>query len=535
MAGATPSLVEKVDSLASAIGADQLRQDKLINKLLPADAASLHGQALNIYAGTTVKFTGYLSNDAAAAYKAGSGAGTQVPYIINDAIFTLETPSTANAINAGDQGALNLKINGTQVDTFDLAARYNPANEAAQTWTPANSAGGKITVTSVALYNAVWQKLNARINISSSDLRRGFNTITLTHTSSGGLNQISQDFEVFYDTAATTPIVAVPVVSAGTATNAKWLSGIKHLGLNDQVAVSVVGSNLFDNTYVLDPITLSGLAGVPAVTVAPTDSAVSGLSSPPKTGEVMTVTNRVLLLNSASQASINARVTAQPRDPFGYGTAQQSGAQNLMINTFGVTATATAEYFDDETYRLPLTWAAQDTAAAGAALTGNWNSQTALANGNAQQAVASANDNGLTYPSINYASGYVPTQSANYSGRTGDQKYMRAFQTSGAKSSIVLTLGGLAGGINQVGSGDVNVEVKLPGQTGWLDAAKPYNGIAATADGDGCLFGSITYGSGAVLNLTFGTKSSFGSANRILVRLTLRNTNRVITSLLTNW
>jgi hypothetical protein len=203
-----------------------------------------------------------------------------------------------------------------------------------------------------------------------------------------------------------------------------------------------------------------------------------------------------------------------------------------MVNTFGVTSTAANEYFDDENYRLPLNWSGTDTVSS---LTGNWNSQAALANGNAQQGPVATNENGLHCAAADYSSGRLPQQAVNYSGRTGAQRYMRGLQTTAPKSSIQLVLAGLAGGISPVGSGDVNVEVRLPGQTGWLDAAKPYNGIGAANDGDGCLVGSVTYSGSATLNLTFGTKTSYNSNNRLLVRLTLNNSTRVITAMTSNW
>ena len=502
-------LIQKVDDLAGVIGADQLRQDKILNKLLPPDAESLQGKILGIYASSTAKITGYLSSDATAAYKNGNGAGTQVAYIIKDATFSLETPNAASAVNAGDQGVIELHINGAMVDSFDLGAVYNPANESGnQTWTPANSTGGKITITSVGVYNAVWQKVNCRVNIVPSDLRKGYNTLTLKHTGSG-LNQASADFEVFNDTATNSPTVSLPTLAVQTKVS-KWLSGVEYIGLNSVVKVGAVGTNLADNTYTLDPLTLTALSGAPTTVIAPTDSSVTGLSNPPVVGETMIATDKLVTLSVANQCSADARVTVTPKRPSGSGTAQQSASQNLAVNTFGNRSTDTIEYFDDEQYRLPI--AGWNDESSTANKTGNWDSAAALPSGEAQLGIVSSNENGFV--------------------TTG--KHKRYYLSgSTAKSSLQLVIAGSIGTLGQVGTGDTNVEIKLPGQTGWMDAIRPYSGnpSALTTDGAGCM-ASVN---GGTVNATFGTFSNFSSNYRCLVRITSRTANSKPTQVTSNW
>ena len=501
-------LVQKVDDLADVIGSDQLRQDKIIEKLLPPDAESLQGKVLGIYAASTAKITGYLSSDATASYKAGDAAGNQVAYIIKDATFSLEVPDATSAVNAGDKGVIELHINGAMVDSFNLGAAYVAANETAQTWTPANSSNGKITITSVALYNDFWQKVNIRLNILPADLRKGYSTITLKHTGIGG-DQVSADFEVFNDVATNAPTVSLPTLAVQTKVS-KWLSGFEYIGLNSVVKVGAVGTSLADNTYTLDPLTLTALSGAPTTVIAPTDSAVTGLSNPPVVGETMTVTDKLVTLSVTNQCSADARVTITPKRPSGSGTAQQSASQNLAVNTFGNRSTDTIEYFDDEQYRLPIVgWNDESTAQA---KTGNWDSTAALPVGEARLGIVSANENGMIT-----AGGF---KRRFYSGST-------------AKSSIQITIAGTTGTFGTVGTGDYNVEIKLPGQTGWMDAIRPYGGnpAALTADGAGCM-ASV---SGGVINATFGTFSNFGSAYCCSVRVTSRNGVPKPTQITANW
>ena len=106
---------------------------------------------------------------------------------------------------------------------------------------------------------------------------------------------------------------------------------------------------------------------------------------------------------------------------------------------------------------------------------------------------------------------------------------MRCFLSSVSKTSVALQLDGVTAGIGALGTSDINVEIKLPSQTGWLDAAKAYSpGVGVSADGSGCLNGAITYGANATINITFGGKATYDSSNRMYVRITLRNSNRVI-------
>lgn len=501
-------------------------------ELLPPDAESLHNKVLGM-AGTTLR-TGYLSADALAAYEASKGAGVQVDYIINDPTFTLTTPNTETAVNQGDKGKFELFVNGIKTDEFDLATHFQAVNRSTeQTGLPANSPNGKITVTRIAKYAiSLYQKVNAYLTIATADLRIGYNEIMLKHTGTTGGDQIAASYKVFYDVGTVTPTVTGLDVELQTVTP-KWLSGVQYAGAGTTVLVDAVGNALVDNTYVADPITLSGLHGAPITAIAPADSSVTGLSNPPAIGETLSITNKVMVLNVVNQSTKDARITATPKDPHGTYPAAQSVSKKLLVNTFGTRSTATTEHFDDENYRLPTTWNSNDTATA---VTGQWDSSTVLPTGNAQQGIVADSENGLLYPAEDFTT-FTPENTANYTGRSGDAVYQRAFLTSSPKSSIQLLLYGVAAGIGKVGESDINVEVKFPGQTGWLDCAKPYDGSAGVnADGNGAMVGSISYSGGnATLNATFGGKSSYDANNRVLVRIRLRNASRTIKQIGTNW
>ena len=507
------------------------------NELIPAHASSLQGLSLDVYNNTTTLYTGYLSQDGGATYESGYGAGSSVSYVIKDADFILSTPTPATAINYGDKGVLRLVINNTEVDSVNIGSLFNSANKyGSQTYTPLTTPNGKITVVSVDKYNGYSgnQKVVVRMNLTMNDFVKGYNYITLKHTdlpNSG--TQVSSNFKVFFDTSLNNPVLNSVVLSVGSNNNPKYLSGVKYLSTNDYINLSASGSYVFDNTYVQNVVSFSGLSGVANGTVAYNDSSLVGVTNPPTVGNPFNLTNKQLQLTVANKCTNAPLVSMTPADPFGTYAVKQNAATKMLISTFGQTSTATQEYFDNETYRLPLT---TDLTNKNVTVTNQWDSTIPLVNGNAQQYIITDNDHGLVYPNTDFTQ-YVPVNVANYTSFSGNQQYLRAFVSPVSKTNITLTLVGVGAGIDVVGSGDVNVQIQLPTQTGLLDCAKPYSSIAGVVnDGSGALSGSITYSGGnATINVTFGGKATFDSNNLMFILITLKNSNRSIKAVNTNW
>jgi hypothetical protein len=236
----------------------------------------------------------------------------------------------------------------------------------------------------------------------------------------------------------------------------------------------------------------------------------------------MTVTNKVITV-AASQRTTNGRVRATPADPYGSYSAVDSASANRLTDGYSTTSTALYEYFDDENRRLASDF---DFTSTSDTLTGDWTSSTGLSNGNAQ-----VYNGSLYYPTVNFSSGYLPTGSPDYSAFSGNQQYWRGIAegSSTPHSSGSLELGGLVNAdVGAVGAGAVNVEIKLPGQTGWLDLGKDYVQATFTgADGDGCRTGQ----SGDDWAWTCGTFSTADSGNRYYIRVTFRNSTKSITQI----
>ena len=496
--------------------------------LAPANAGTLEGQDLTIYSGTT-KYSGYLSYSTTSTYKAGDPAGSYVNYIVKDASFILQTPNTSSRINKGDEGELDFYINDSEVGTFDLAAAFDEGERAGvQSYPPSTSADGYVTVQDVRWYNSfpAWQKCVARMNVAQTDCREGYNKMHLVHDLS--TDQTSNDFDIYYDTdTGSNPSVNTPSFTENSAVT-KYLSGINFYTTGSTFDLSVVGSDCFDNVYVLNPITYANFSGIPNGNIPWNDPSVSGLSNPPAINETMTCSAKTLTISTQNLSTINTHITCTPHDPYGSYSSANSSTQNYLVDTYGTNSTVIYEYFNDENRRMPT--GSYDTVPT--QTTGLWTSSNVLSNGNSQVYLGR-----LYYPTVDFSSGYLPTQQtgSDYSGFTGDQIYYRCFIDDGTPhSNGILEFGNLVDAdIGESGSGNVNVFLKLPTQTGWMDLGKDYvQGEFTGADGDGIK----TAQSGDDWSWTCGTFSSVNSGYMYVLRIHLKNSTKYITQVReTDW
>lgn len=498
-----------------------------INEILlavaPQDASGMSGSALSP-SGVTM-YQGRLSADNV-NYKPGSPAGSAVSYIIIDTDFSLFSPNQSVCFNKADTGMLSLEVNGIVVDSFDLSAQFsNSERTGNQSYPPASSSGGSILVTFVGVYNSfpLWQRGNCSLHITDSLLRQGWNCVRLLHT--GGMTaQATAAFDIFWDKGTVTSTVSIPTV-VELMPSFKYLSGIKYYFRGSAFNLSLVASNVFDNTYhIVSPVAWDSTAGsIGSGTIDYDDLAVSGVNWPPKISDAsMIVTDKVISVPNSNVRSMDACVTAVSRKPWCLSNSAKSVSQNRMIDAFAITSNELNEYFDDEDRRLPI----GGYNSIPAVLQGQWNSQALLSSGNAQ-----VHNGMLIFPTINFSTGYLPNGTQpDYSSFSGDQRYCRAFIQGGyPHSSGKLQVNSLfQADVSPVGSGSVNIELKLPGQTGWLDLGKPFDsGTFTGADGDGC---QVTVAN-SDFSWTCGTFTTANSGWMYVLRVTMRDQSRQISQI----
>ena len=499
----------------------------VINGTVTEYTAPLSLEAGTLTLAGQTKYSGKLSAGNT-NYKGSEPAGTSVSNISNDGIFTLATPNTTTTFNNADLGTLKGYLNGTLFGSYNLAASFNETNRAStQTYTPATDASGMVRIDSVGIYGGIpsFQKGNATLISTSTTLRQGYNTIYAVRDLA--VDQTSGTYEVFYDNdAGASPSVNTPTVSELVPVF-KWLSGVKEYYRGSTFNGSVICSDCFDNVYnATSPLTYTWSSTViPSGNITETDGAVTGLSNPPAVGETMTVTNKAFTVSSANNRATNTRFLVTPRDPYNSYSSGTSASANRIVDAYATTSTALSEPFDDEKYRVATSSA--DTIRS--PIIDLWTGATALTNGNAQ-----IYNGSLIYPTTNFSTGYLPTGSPNYSTFSGRQQYQRVFQdTTTPHSSVNLTLGNLIeANVGQVGSGNVNVEIKLSTQTGWLDAGCSYNAATFTGANGDCIKTSY---SGAVWSLTFGSFTTANSGNQIEVKVSFLNSTNSITDMSVNW
>jgi len=317
--------------------------------------------------------------------------------------------------------------------------------------------------------------------------------------------------DIFYDSDGTRPAINSISVSENTINSNKYLSGVRFYSLNDIFDISLSSNNIYDNTYSQNQvfIDLHQFAADNQI-INNNSPGVTGPSSPPAIGDNFSYSSTFTISQSDKMAS-DAIVEAYGIDPIGSGPSTQSPSGNYLICTYGNKSTDLEELFLDENYRLPNS----NYNSIITNLTGQWNSANLLTNGNSQVWIGK-----LVYPDIDYTSGYHPSQTANYSSFSGDQVYLRAFKSTTPHTNIILELDGW--NVSEWPYNNIEIEIKLPTQTGWLRGDVAFNSADFTgADGDGCYVANRS--SGNQFYFTFGTFSTANSGYEIVIRIKYKN------------
>jgi len=549
--------------------------------LAPAQPLSMQGLSIDAataiaYANSSAKVAD-VSGHSLGYFKTGSPAGSAYSFITKTQVFTLTTHTTNDATTGfsdGDKGILALNINNAGTVTtssfnlftaFDETYRANSQGVSYSGTTgnaspPLKIVNSNLQIYSVGAFNGfpLWQKGVARIN--NITLSPGYNYFNFVHTV-GSSVRTSNLFELFYDNGAVNPTYpSTPALTVSSSANLNYLSGIKYLTTGDSLQLQATINNAFVNTYLQIPLTYTFTVGIPSSTGDLSTPSTINTSLPavgptgtnlvPNSTDSISI-NRTFNITTTNQQTVNQLATITYSNAYGTTFVSSSAAQNLLINTYNTHASSNKiEAFVDEAYRL----LPDINGASGAsalypndyvgippvipALSGNpgyWDSQAALTNGNAQAFNAR-----LVYPlgtSFNFSSGsYQPAQFSgrdysgfNNSNTHGGQVYYRAMYDPGIPHSLgTLTLGGLVLlDLTQLPSPNVKVEMKLPGVTGWLDFSKPSPGVPTGVTGEGCR----TSSSGSSFGWSVGTFSTATSGYMYILRITLFNTNRQISSL----
>ena len=475
--------------------------------------------------------TGYVSSGAPAGEytdnTSSTTAGTSVRFTDDNTMVI----SIAGGFYPADQGVLRIMQDGAVVGQLDLAAAWTAdgcsyeEEEADVGSNPGHTAGGGLDLftltnrrcmnTSVDGFPNFWPPYQMASMSATLTLAAGYTgQISVIHTLGGSQNYTYASF--FVDQTSQTLGAVAPSFSENTPVT-KYLSGVPYYTTNSTFDISITHSTeIFDRGYVTNPLTLN-LSQFNASSQTPTLTAL-GLTTPLAITDTIGTYNGSVTVGAGNFRDLDARGTATFRDVFGSATSSDSAAGTFRIDTYGTTATATQENFDDEEWRFSGTEDFTDTGIDNGDST--WNSTD-----NITTISGLVVYNGtLKYPTLDH-SGFLPA-GPDYTGQSGDFVYYRVFTATGAFTSGSITFSGWSNALSVVQGANVEVYLRYPNCSDygnsntnvWQDLSVDQT----TFGGNGCLGAGS---SGSAVAFSFGTTSSVSFGNRIIMKMVFKNSS----------
>ena len=465
-------------------------------------------------------------------------ANTSLTGVLNDQVTqgsgSPNPAYPADAFGNADQSVLQLFLNDNKIDEIDLTN-----TSAIDSTSGGSTSGFNVTATdNVSFPNGddlnifVYRTGTWRVN--SSDLNNGYNKIEIVHDTFSNSSVI--EFIVDDNTTATT--FGSSSINNESFSNIRYLSGIAYFR-SGTLDYSVTVSNMYRNTWYdgNDALTFNDNSGLIALE---TDSIPN--SNGDEAADV-TISNRTLNFNGNIR-SLNSSVTVETEAKRTVQSVQTGGGaqlSGLLIDDINSSSDADSlEDFNDETYRIPSGSYNVTTDVDNA----SWDSQESLIDGGSNYTDGlQVIDGKLVYPGSNssvpsdfqtsnitnapsFNDGGTKGSGRDYNTASGNRTYVRYFQqVSPTTANFVINISG--NNVNFVSTNttlsgnDVHLRIKLPSETGWMDAYKDFT-TGNTADGDGARNESL--GAGRALDtdwgLTVGTKNTANSDGYILVEIT---------------
>lgn len=476
--------------------------------------------------------TGYVSSGAPAGEytdnTSSTTAGTSVRFT-DDNTMVIAIPG---GFYPADQGILRIMQDGAVVGQLDLAAAWladgcsyeeeeanvgdNPVHTSAHSGIDIIDLSNRRCMnTSVDGYPNFWPPYQMASMSATLTIPDGFTgQISVIHTLGGSESYTYSSF--FVDQTSQALGAVAPTVTENTPST-KYLSGVPYYTTGSTFDISVTHSTtIFDRGYVTNPLTFN-LSQFNATSETPTLTTL-GLTTPLAITDTIGTYDSSLTVGGGNFRDLDARATATFRDVFGTANSSDSAAGTFRIDTYGTTATASVEYFDDEEWRFVGTEDFTDVTIDNTDST--WDSST-----NITTISGLVVYNGtLKYPTINHST-FLPA-GPDYTGQSGDFVYYRVFTATGAFTSGSITFGGWANALSVVQGANVEVALRYPNCSDygnnntsvWQDLSVDQT----VYGGDGCLGAGS---SGSVVNFSFGTTSSVSFGNRIIMKITYKNSS----------
>ena len=385
-------------------------------------------------------------------FKTGGWAGTnQDTTLGTTATFT--TPSVTTGFG-GDSTADITVYDADQVSVLDSFSTPNLTGDAVHT-----SVSGFITATvssfgpdDAGYPDRKSANLSVQVNVGNILTGAGLSggryhveiTFNTDSASDGSGSYAYVQSDVFIDSNPTTPSISGSAVLSETAGQVvtRYLSGVHYYDSGSQFTISVTGiDQLMRNTARISnnlSVTPS-VSGLPVLNQSPFGTGAANFSG---WSNVNTTDGVSYNKTDWSIEEGNIRIfgegfnaDGQARDAWSSGAAITSNTIEVVADTFGVSSTDTAEYFNDEDRR-------QDSTYNGGSSVGNWDSTVSLVAGEAMVC-----DGVLQVPNqapiLNWGD-YRPFGGPDYTALGGEVSYYRTFVDSSGlnRSSMTLNFAG---------------------------------------------------------------------------------------------
>ena len=449
----------------------------------------------------------------------------------------------ANSLGSGDQGTLQLFVNGASVRTIDLTdGGLGAGSPGSGTGSALTSGSGFINISSPGsgkFSNGsafdVFKHRTLNFQVGTTHQRNGWNYVQVKHVI-GSTEHITNFVEWVVDETSDggeALSASGNALSSLTMSGTKNLSGVKY-NTGGTASYAVTVSNAYKDVYSNSSITFSGTScSVPSQSFPAVGGGENSGKSLAITGTA--TINDTKMLNESISVAVNVPHPLRNN----LSSAGSSSIAGILVYNITDNSTVLSENFNGETYRLQSgNYSNQSDVGSG-----TWDSSQNIVSGGGGGHVNSlmVYDQKLVSPTNAINSGDFrnsseggnilngPDGNVNYSSTSGSKTYFRRFtnSTGGSKTNFNLSMTKSGTTIvlsnGTLNTANVKISVKLPQTsdgfaTAWLDIKKAFQTGQVGSDGNGCLVGTFDTSNSSTNECTFGTQS-VGNNEYIILRV----------------
>lgn len=491
----------------------------------PSNVIATYTNVPTLDINSSITVGGTISDGGTVTLRGIYNASTTMSGTLNDDV-TGTTSYPDNAFGDGDQGSIQLWVNGSQIHSVDLTVFGSGSS------VNGNGSGFNLTAaTSVTFPNSdpfdVFKYRTGTWTVAPADQRNGYNRVEIRRVN--GSTVTSNIFGWVVDNSTTATSYSGESLSGLSMTGSKLLSGVNyHTGGTATYNITI--DNAHRNTYssngsaITHPTNTNvSIANSSLANIA--NESESEVISKTVTVDVARILNAGMTVNTRTDRTVQTDSNSTGVTTF-----------NLLVDNTSPDSTATSDSFNDEVYRISSDL--DTTVTAGYTSVGaspsEWNSSESLVG------IDSGHNNGLLvhngnliYPTQGTNGGNFagitngPVGNVNYSGATGNRVYLRFFYTADPKQNFRFNVAATSTSFVSVATGpssnNLTFEVMAPNTTTdgvllgvWKDAVVPFTSDNAV----GCYASSNGSTIPTNWGMTIGSKSTVNSGNVIVVRIT---------------